>query len=85
MTGINSKEDLNKILAHPSLTKGEKTLLGWQYHFNGDFMKGLWGGDLARGHAQPVSTEGGLPVRGSGIHRLRPHGRLRQKVRGYSR
>jgi hypothetical protein len=42
MTGIDTREEMERVHAHPSLTHGERKLLEWQYRRTGDFYKGLW-------------------------------------------
>lgn len=39
---IENRDDMCVVKNHPSLTVGELTLLGWQYHFNGGFFTALW-------------------------------------------
>lgn len=42
MKKIENRDDLAIVLDHPSLTSGERTMLGWQYRFNGGFYTALW-------------------------------------------
>jgi len=39
---IDNHDDLQIVRSHPSMTEGELTLLGWQYHHPGGFYTALW-------------------------------------------
>jgi len=42
MTGIDTREEMERVHAHPSLTHGERKLLEWQFKASGHFYKALW-------------------------------------------
>jgi hypothetical protein len=42
MTGIDTKDEMEIVHAHPSLTHGERKLLEWQFHCSGHFYRALW-------------------------------------------